>query len=154
MRPITCRQHKQLNSQEEPEDPSRREQGDGGNILERESSKRVGSGVCTVTQAGTHRSVREREKERDFASHTTLKNLNFFLDHGKPLTDFRRINEMIRFVCLKCCSGCSVHNGSEGSEGLEEAKSRNDGQDRGGAGGVQPRSGIAFCPGGKVGRAW
>lgn len=77
-----------------------------------------------------------------------LKSLNFFLrDTGKSLKVFRKINEMIRFVCWKCCSGCRVENELKGSEGcVGITQERNDDQDREGAAGIGPMQGDDFPP--------
>lgn len=127
--PITFQQHRQLNSQEEWEDPSRREPGDGENILERESSICVGSRVCMLTCACAHAYMREREKERDFVSLTKEVEL-FPKGHGKSWTDFRQMSEMIGFVRVKCGSGGSVENGLESGEGcVGISQVRSSGQD-------------------------
>lgn len=81
--------------------------------------------VCVHTCMRTYM----RERKRNFASHTTEFEL-FPKGCGKSLKDFKHLNEMIRFVCLKCFSSCSVETGLKSSEGhVGIMQMRNNGQD-------------------------
>ena len=104
------------------------------------------------TYSSMHTRAGEREKERHLVNHT--KELELFpSDHGRSWPDIGQIQEMIRFVCVKACSGCHVENGletREGCAGISQVRT----VARTAEEVCNSRVGLAVCLGGRMSRAW